>query len=853
MKKSISVILTAVMLLNLLAGCSLTLPTKEAGAAETQSIAAEITEPEGTSAPEESSAATASVPEQSTAETQPPETQVPATQPPETQPPETQPPESSAVPESSQVPETSAPEDVTDLPALEAYEKAVAQLPADYHVSLSLEISRTIDKDCLLTVDEWIMDVQGAGTEAMTASVQWHRNIENNKTNYDTLEYEIYYSKGKAVLIHDGRYYLAEQDSEAFLNDFPPLALLHADNYKSIEWIDEAHSGIRFLEAADTEWEWLGMDCSDITEAQGLVSLGSDGKIYGFEYEAEYALEGIAFTANAEMMLSELTQAPTLPQINSRNMVQLDSLRIVPIMELASCYADMEDFSINTISYDFSQAAGGIVLWQEIMALDTDEVGPMIYDQGYQAIYSASGTESSSYELRHFNGKTTYTEDDEEAEITEAPEDWVDYILDYARTSCFLPEDIKNASLSDEEDCWLIAFSATDDIADYIRGLSESELLGDADYFSDMGVSFKPDSCEGYLSVDKGSGLPIHLQITLLGNYSYQRQPYSLEYTREWMFTVSDRDVWHTITEEVRPSEALQEPAAPLFYQVTAENGHTLWLLGTIHVGDERTAHLPQEIYDALLSSDALAVEIDITDMEDRLDEDDELMQAYQKSTFYTDGSNAYDHLEEDVAEKLETAIRKYGGYIYLNYLSYNVSTLSSLMEQLFLGNSHMLSYECGVDKQLIKLAKDSGIEVWDVEDYAEHISLLSDFSEELQALILEETLDNGRYASNMGAKELFEAWCRGSEAELRGELDEEEEEDEELTPEEQALVDEYNEGMMRKRNAEMVEKAKEYLDSDKTVFFAVGLAHLLDEENGLLKCLLEEGYTVERVVFAGH
>ena len=161
-------------------------------------------------------------------------------------------------------------------------------------------------------------------------------------------------------------------------------------------------------------------------------------------------------------------------------------------------------------------------------------------------------------------------------------------------------------------------------------------------------------------------------------------------------------------------------------------------------------------------------------------------------------------------------------------------------------------TYDRGVDNQLVRMAKDNGIEVWDVEDYAEHISLLGNFSEKLQELMLEELLDAGRYASNMGTDELFDAWCRGDEAELTAEEEEQEdEEDEELTPEEQALIDEYNEGMMLKRNAEMLAKTKEYLEGDKKVFFAVGLAHLLDDENGLLKCLREEGYTVEQVVFA--
>jgi uncharacterized protein YbaP (TraB family) len=45
-------------------------------------------------------------------------------------------------------------------------------------------------------------------------------------------------------------------------------------------------------------------------------------------------------------------------------------------------------------------------------------------------------------------------------------------------------------------------------------------------------------------------------------------------------------------------------------------------------------------------------------------------------------------------------------------------------------------------------------------------------------------------------------------------------------------------------RNANMVEKAREYLQSGKTVFCAVGLAHLLGE-GGMVEALREAGYTV--------
>jgi len=47
-----------------------------------------------------------------------------------------------------------------------------------------------------------------------------------------------------------------------------------------------------------------------------------------------------------------------------------------------------------------------------------------------------------------------------------------------------------------------------------------------------------------------------------------------------------------------------------------------------------------------------------------------------------------------------------------------------------------------------------------------------------------------------------------------------------------------------------MLEVAIEYLESDQVVFFAVGLAHLLDDVNGLVDTLRDAGYTVELVAY---
>ena len=68
---------------------------------------------------------------------------------------------------------------------------------------------------------------------------------------------------------------------------------------------------------------------------------------------------------------------------------------------------------------------------------------------------------------------------------------------------------------------------------------------------------------------------------------------------------------------------------------------------------------------------------------------------------------------------------------------------------------------------------------------------------------------------------------------------------------EQKELIDEYNTAMSYDRNDGMLEVAIEYLESGDVVFYAVGLAHLLNDYNGLVDTLREAGYTVELVPYA--
>jgi uncharacterized protein YbaP (TraB family) len=317
---------------------------------------------------------------------------------------------------------------------------------------------------------------------------------------------------------------------------------------------------------------------------------------------------------------------------------------------------------------------------------------------------------------------------------------------------------------------------------------------------------------------------------------------------------------YHTITDKYPEEEKPPVEATPLLYHVTGADGSEMWLFGTIHVGDERTAFLPQEIYDAFEASDALAVEFNLNEDDKNMEEDEEYADSITELYYYTDDSQTKDHLEEEVYEAAVKMLKCLGQYnSNMDYMKPFVweSSITGALRQ----NGRRLFSEKGMDRRLLDLAEKAGKEILDVESAEEQTQMLSNFSDGLQEQLLKEALTYDRSSYNEGLLELFEMWCAGDEEALRKYINDDEEETEEDTEGEaeeettevdeelEALRQEYENAMSTERDINMIEIAKGYLTSGKTVFYAVGLAHLLAND-GLVDGLRAAGYTVELVEY---
>ena len=272
--------------------------------------------------------------------------------------------------------------------------------------------------------------------------------------------------------------------------------------------------------------------------------------------------------------------------------------------------------------------------------------------------------------------------------------------------------------------------------------------------------------------------------------------------------------------------------SAPLVYRVTDGQGHTLYLLGTIHVGSDDMYPLGSAVEEAYQNADVLAVELDLYAYGGNLF-------SAAKTAFalmYGPQDNIKNHLSpETYALGVETLSMP---EIALQRMK--PAMWYSLAENRVIENAGLDATK-GVDYWLLKQAHRDGKRIDELETLETQMATLLS--------IPEEVIDNEVQAiltypeeSVQGLLMLFEAWRQGDEAALRTLL-EASTEGEELGEAYEA----YSDMLIDSRNDGFEEQALKYLNSGETALIAIGAFHVIGE-NGLTEKLARLGYTVEEI-----
>lgn len=279
-------------------------------------------------------------------------------------------------------------------------------------------------------------------------------------------------------------------------------------------------------------------------------------------------------------------------------------------------------------------------------------------------------------------------------------------------------------------------------------------------------------------------------------------------------------------------------PTPALWKATDPETGNELYLMGTIHIVCEDKFSLPDYILDVYNNCDGIAVEYDISHLEDMSE-----MQEFLSYFVYTDGSKISDHISEKAYEAGKACLKDMGFYNKL---------LDNYMPGFWLNqieSSAMLSIKNvsadGVDSKFIGMAAMDGKEVISIETLDIQAGAISgypdDYAEFCLENIQEDLEDLEGLAENLA--ELYNMWAAGKIDEMEELSDETDEIPENIL----ASYEKYNDIILYDRNKCMAERAAEFLKNGDNYFFMVGSLHFAGNR-GVDDLLQDMGYTVERL-----
>lgn len=284
------------------------------------------------------------------------------------------------------------------------------------------------------------------------------------------------------------------------------------------------------------------------------------------------------------------------------------------------------------------------------------------------------------------------------------------------------------------------------------------------------------------------------------------------------------------MTNSLKLNKADYDPTnKPFLWRIEGEKPS--YLYGTIHMNDKSLFLLPTTVVDAIKEADAVYTEVVI----------DDYLTASVEKIAKTDIP-----LDELIPEKLYNRTQEYlweKGLGDLNLLDgIEVWALVQFIDLINSYGSQDSSSITALDSLISGIATENDKEIGGLENGKESASIYDNLELEDQLLWLENTLDfidQYKKVGGLGSFSMLESYLTGKEERIMPFLVYDEED-----PLDQKLYD----LIYVKRNKQMAEKIKEKLENkDRSYFFAVGVGHMVGEEN-IIDILEGAGYKVTRV-----
>jgi hypothetical protein len=254
----------------------------------------------------------------------------------------------------------------------------------------------------------------------------------------------------------------------------------------------------------------------------------------------------------------------------------------------------------------------------------------------------------------------------------------------------------------------------------------------------------------------------------------------------------------------------------------------TVYLVGSIHLGDSSMYPLPKEVESAFSAAKVLAVEINIKNADQA-----KMMGLIQKYGLYTGDDSLTKHLPKETQTALDEYCTKHNvprqGMEQLKPWVVAVTIAAMAWQQA--GEDPSL----GIDMHFLEESKPPQ-RIDELETMESQLSIFAEASEEEQQSMLATILKQGDKIKDIITRTQA-AYMAGDPDALQKVMDEQDDMGSKSL--EKKLLDD--------RNATMTTKMEEYLKGKESIFVVVGAAHIIGNK-GIAKLLRDKGYKVDQV-----
>lgn len=265
-----------------------------------------------------------------------------------------------------------------------------------------------------------------------------------------------------------------------------------------------------------------------------------------------------------------------------------------------------------------------------------------------------------------------------------------------------------------------------------------------------------------------------------------------------------------------------------VFYEIKSPST-TIYILGSIHFGNEKIYPLQDEIERAFEKSDFLVVEADILNLSSLV----KVQKAINSKGMYPEGDSIKNHISPETYKLLE---EYYSPQVLKTLERYKPWVFAFLIAP----SDIELDPKLGIDFYFLNKAKVLKKQIIELEGVDYQLDLFAEFPEDLMENYLKlSLLEAVKEEYKQKLIELIDAYIDGDEEKIW-----------EVAVKDYVENPEYRyfyEKLFLERNINMAKKIKEFLKDNKKYFVIVGAGHLVGEDS-VIEILKREGFEVKRV-----